>query len=144
MRKRRHRHELYRFYDSQGILLYVGITNSVRNRTSQHRYTQPWWDLVSQMTVERFATRAESEIAERVAIRDEDPLFNSARYDPEDLMHKGFKPIVSTCWVCQQPVVEELDDEYDEEVLTRDHLACNEAIVNAFRSGKKHAMEGGL
>ena len=42
MRSRRADHSLYRFYDSEGNLLYVGITGSVKYRTEQHRATQPW------------------------------------------------------------------------------------------------------
>lgn len=128
---------LYRFYDVQGYLLYVGITNSLEGRTSNHRSTKPWWGLVATMTVERFPSRAEAEIAERVAIRDELPAFNVQRFDPGYLARHGFKPVVSVCWVCQQPVVEQLDDEYDPEVLTRDHMACSDAVVHAYEQGMK-------
>lgn len=139
----RNRHELYRFFDSQETLLYVGITGSVRLRTNQHRRTQPWWDLVATMTVERFPSRAESEMAERVAIRDEDPVFNSARYHPDSLTRTGLRPVVNDCWVCGQPVVEGLDDEYDEEVLSRDHAACSDTIIDVFRRGVDHGRAGG-
>lgn len=140
MRNRRARHELYRFYGTQGELLYVGITGSVQQRTSKHRVTQPWWDLVATMTVQRFETRAESVLAERVAIRDEDPIFNISRPAPH--AHAGFTPAINLCWVCREPVVEQLGDEYDDEVLTRDHVPCSEAVVEAYRRGRSDAQAG--
>lgn len=68
---------LYRAFDSQGDLLYVGITFSVGNRMSGHAKTSEWWDFFSYMTVERnFSTREELVDAEERAILMERPRFN--------------------------------------------------------------------
>ena len=141
MRGRRARHELYRFYDASGDLLYVGITGSVRLRTSRHRTTQPWWDLVATMTVQRFETRAESEIAERIAIRDEDPVFNGTRASFRSLVETGADVAINICWVCREPVASVFYDEDETPML--EHQPCNAAVSGAYRSGTNAWKFGG-
>lgn len=133
------RHELYRFYDVQGELLYVGITGNIQNRMGQHRATQAWWDLVGTMTVQRFDSRKESEIAERTAIRDESPIFNTARHSPSSLIGVGLRPSITACWVCKEPVVDQFDDT---STPMRDHIACNESVVSAYEHGRRLAVPG--
>src|SRR5206468_10392091 len=36
-------HVLYRLYDEEGVLLYVGITNAINTRFKTHAGSQPWW-----------------------------------------------------------------------------------------------------
>lgn len=67
---------LYRFYDSEGALLYVGITEAGAMRWNQHRKSKHWWSDVASTTVEHFATRAEALEVERRAIIAEKPLHN--------------------------------------------------------------------
>lgn len=125
---------LYRFYDSEDQLLYVGITHSLDRRTASHRARSAFWDLVAVMAVERFPDRLEAEAAERIAIRDEDPIFNSARYAP--IGGRDWSPWVSACNVCNGPVVERLEAGDDPENLVAAHDACITATVNAYRRGK--------
>lgn len=73
------RQVLYRFYDGDGALLYVGITGHLPTRLEQHRREKPWWDSVATVTTESFADRSSVELAERAAIRAEQPLHNSVR-----------------------------------------------------------------
>lgn len=136
-------HCLYRFFDIDDNLLYVGITGNLEARTGHHRKHKAWWRLVATMTVERFDSLQQCEIAERTAIRDENPVFNIARHSPASLHSAHFQPVISTCHVCAEPVMEELWDGYDEEVLTNDHDACREAVINAFRRGMQHQKEKG-
>jgi DNA-binding XRE family transcriptional regulator len=67
---------LYRFFDAEDRLLYVGISDRPSDRMSGHRRAAAWWDEASRCVMERFDTRAEAERAEGEAIRSEDPLFN--------------------------------------------------------------------
>ena len=67
---------LYRFYDTLGQLLYVGITLDPAERFSAHAYSAPWWDRAVRITLERFATRFEASTAETVAINAEAPAYN--------------------------------------------------------------------
>lgn len=134
MRNRRAPHELYRFYDANGDLLYVGITGSVQIRMSQHRRTQPWWDLVATMTVQRFDSRRDSEIAERVAIRDEDPMFNGSRPGLDTLVAPAVQVSIVICWVCHEPVASTFCDDEDG-APALEHEPCNDAVSRAYSSG---------
>lgn len=69
-------HTLYRFWDGDGVLLYVGITDVPGARFKQHAKSKDWWWRVAQVTVEHFESRAELELAEVAAIQSEKPLHN--------------------------------------------------------------------
>jgi len=75
-RGRTEEHLLYRFFDAAGVLLYVGITDYLTNRFSQHSVVQPWWGDWATFHVTRYASRAEVKFAERIAIKLEKPLHN--------------------------------------------------------------------
>lgn len=68
--------QLYRHYSQQGDLLYVGISNNAVGRLSQHKHKAEWFDRIAMVTVQNFPTRRDALIAERNAIKDEDPEFN--------------------------------------------------------------------
>ncbi|WP_163168117.1 GIY-YIG nuclease family protein [Arthrobacter sp. Alg241-R88] len=70
---------VYRFYDSKGDLLYVGITGNLPTRTKAHEGSKPWWKEMSSMTVAHFETREEAREAEQVAIDSERPRYNQVR-----------------------------------------------------------------
>lgn len=67
---------LYRFYDADDQLLYVGISLNVFRRMAQHSERKTWWTAVARSTVEWHPTREAALEAERIAIRDEKPLHN--------------------------------------------------------------------
>jgi excinuclease UvrABC nuclease subunit len=69
---------LYRWFDKDGHLLYVGISVAIHNRVKQHQRTAEWVTEASFMTVEWFDTRYEVERAEKKAIEMESPLHNKA------------------------------------------------------------------
>lgn len=73
---------LYRYYDAQHRLLYVGITCRGAKRAAEHAKTQPWWPRQVWMRSEHFDTWAEAEEAERVAIKEENPECNDQRWEP--------------------------------------------------------------
>lgn len=68
--------DLYRFFDSAGQLLYVGISLSAAARASQHRAEKPWWGDVARMDVEHYDNRTDAARAELTAIKTERPLHN--------------------------------------------------------------------
>lgn len=68
--------QLYRHFDDTGRLLYVGISITALKRTMQHRGKSHWFREVCTITIEHFATRAQAEAAEIVAIQTEKPLHN--------------------------------------------------------------------
>lgn len=69
-------HVLYRFFNTAGVLLYVGITNSVWRRIASHEAVQPWWAEVASATMEHHPDRKSLTHAERAAIKSEHPLYN--------------------------------------------------------------------
>lgn len=73
--------QLYRHFDKDGDLLYVGISLSAIDRSKQHRTGSEWWPEVASITVENFASRAAAERAERKAIASERPIHNKMHAD---------------------------------------------------------------
>jgi hypothetical protein len=69
-------HALYRFYDRDGALLYVGISVNAPGRFAQHRHDKPWWADVARIDIEPHRGRDEVLAAERAAIRAEAPRYN--------------------------------------------------------------------
>ena len=96
--------EMYRFYDSDGSLLYLGISLDALRRVDQ---------LVARMEVEHFpagVSRRDMERAEAAAIRLEHPRFNIAhrprpskrrtRREPARLCAIGEEVFVGGRWLC--------------------------------------------
>jgi predicted GIY-YIG superfamily endonuclease len=70
-------YSLYRVYDSDGVLLYIGKTWNMENRMNDHSRHSKWWNEFSTMTVERnFYDYDSLTKAETMAIRDEQPKYN--------------------------------------------------------------------
>lgn len=67
---------LYRLYDVNNGLLYVGISANPDVRWGQHSQTKPWWSEVADRKVEWHQMRADAAEAERVAIKAERPVWN--------------------------------------------------------------------
>jgi len=71
---------LYRHFDANGVLLYVGCTINMPRRTYEHTSFSPWKDRISRTETTEFDTHAEALKAEKKAIQSENPLFNTIRY----------------------------------------------------------------
>lgn len=67
---------LYRYFDSDGQLLYVGITGDNTKRQSQHRRNSFWFGEIASATFEHFDDRISALEAEATAIQEEKPKFN--------------------------------------------------------------------
>lgn len=75
---------LYRYFDHDGVLLYIGITVNASARKSAHATSDSsnlstrWWKLrdPSRDVAQTYRSRVEVELAEAVAIRGERPKFN--------------------------------------------------------------------
>lgn len=68
--------QLYRHFDAEGRLLYVGISLSVVHRLQQHLAGSSWAHEITRVEVAKYATRGEALAAERAAIETEKPLHN--------------------------------------------------------------------
>ena|SRR5688572_11108844 len=70
------KHQLYRHFDCDGTLLYVGISMRALVRLASHKATSEWFGDISRVQIETFPSRQEAEEAERNAIETENPVFN--------------------------------------------------------------------
>jgi hypothetical protein len=68
--------DLYRHFDSEGCLLYVGISLSAIARLAAHRVRSSWFNRIARVEIKRFPSREDAEAAELEAIRTEKPLHN--------------------------------------------------------------------
>src|SRR5262245_40711005 len=67
---------LYRWWSSDGCLLYVGQSVRLWSRVSQRRHGSRFFMEAAAMTLERLPTRAALDEAERLAIQAEHPVYN--------------------------------------------------------------------
>ncbi len=70
---------LYRFFDAQDRLLYVGISNNFFGRVGQHKTDKDWFHEIAYSTFEHFPNRGAVERAETKAILSENPLYNKLK-----------------------------------------------------------------
>jgi hypothetical protein len=72
---------LYRHYDADGVLLYVGMADQPEVRERQHDYMSVWHRFSAHMSTAEHPTRKAALVAEQAAIKSERPLFNLACAD---------------------------------------------------------------
>ena len=70
---------VYRFYDAEGELLYVGETGNLPRRVVQHGANAPWFGQVSRIMVDWHPSKAAALAAEAEAILRLQPKVNVAR-----------------------------------------------------------------
>lgn len=70
------RHYLYRVFDADGSLLYVGISADPDARIESHRRSKPWWPEVASATLEEYPSGDAVAAAEALAIATEQPRYN--------------------------------------------------------------------
>lgn len=70
---------LYRHFDKDGALLYVGVSLSTLQRLADHKDCSSWFDDIARVHIERFSRREMALAAEREAIAKENPRFNIMR-----------------------------------------------------------------
>ena len=70
---------LYRYFDADNRLLYVGISDSWSRRAEQHKRQSHWFPQMVRLETEWHEDRAAACAAETKAIRTESPLHNGRR-----------------------------------------------------------------
>ena len=74
--------QLYRLFDANGELLYIGISYSAIARFAQHKVDKPWIGDVCRIEIETHdVSRSEIAHMERAAIAAENPRYNVVRRD---------------------------------------------------------------
>jgi predicted GIY-YIG superfamily endonuclease len=135
--KARQHHILYRFYDDEDSLLYVGITTNPGRRFEKHDYEKSWWGSVARIDVEHFADRESLLAAERAAVKNEKPVHNIRMAD---------RPLalIWRCSVCDKEVADGdgwLAARYDEFGEVRDARKAWEQRIEATYDGFYPASE---
>lgn len=96
--------ELYRHFDGEGRLLYVGVSLSTLARLCQHRRSG-WFKEIVTVRIERYETRRAATQAEREAIKRENPVWNVASAQtplpPEQLVDESLQAPSVRCDACQ-------------------------------------------
>lgn len=69
---------VYRYYDSDGRLLYIGVTKNLIGRQEDHNQTRPWWPEVASASFIHFDTRQEALDHETAMIGIQWPKYNKA------------------------------------------------------------------
>jgi predicted GIY-YIG superfamily endonuclease len=67
---------VYRLYDKDDVLLYVGITSNLDQRFSAHAAGKAWWPDVTRREIAWCSSRIEAEATEVLAIGSEKPRHN--------------------------------------------------------------------
>lgn len=67
---------VYRYYDRDGLLIYVGITSRGARRNYEHNTSKDWWPYVARQEVDHYETRALALRHERSLIIRHRPPFN--------------------------------------------------------------------
>jgi predicted GIY-YIG superfamily endonuclease len=67
---------VYRCYNAEGVLLYVGVTDDIRQRITHHRTNAPWFGGVSRLGCEVYTERDAAYAREGALIREALPPGN--------------------------------------------------------------------
>ena len=69
-------HVVYRFYDADDVLLYVGMTSNFKSRHDSHEERSPWYRFAVRHTVEPAESEEDARAAETTVIKAQWPIFN--------------------------------------------------------------------
>jgi len=72
-------HFVYKQYDEQNQLLYVGCTSAPRVRMALHRNNSPWFSKIDRVEIKAFTSKLEAVSEETRSIVKDQPKFNIAK-----------------------------------------------------------------
>lgn len=81
---------VYRLYDADGVLLYIGMTRNPKQRWKDHRKEMLWWPEVTEKKLTWYDTRWAAWDAELTAIPSESPRYNLGSERP--VLPSGIPP----------------------------------------------------
>src|SRR3990172_1752243 len=67
---------LYRHFDRDGKLLYIGVSLSVIGRLGCHKQNSHWFKKIAHIDIDQYSSKEAALIAEKLAIKKENPLHN--------------------------------------------------------------------
>lgn len=83
---------LYRIYNADDELLYVGATTNPAQRVQSHDEMQSWWSEAVTIKMEHYRSQEELGAAEIAAIRAEGPRYNLSYAQPPVWSRKSRRP----------------------------------------------------
>jgi predicted GIY-YIG superfamily endonuclease len=89
---------LYRLYDSEDRLMYLGITMNPKRRFQQHGADKFWWHLVVRHEIEWHANRVLAAEAEHAAILSEKPVHDASYRFATGLKYAYVNPPSDPYW----------------------------------------------
>lgn len=100
--------DLYRFYNADDQLLYLGISLSAAQRAAQHRDEKSWWPEVVRMDVEHLPVDRRGALeVERGAIQRERPIHNVIWNESPPLQRSYSERLEWRCSICRSPIDDE-------------------------------------
>lgn len=146
--------DLYRHFDADGRLLYVGISLSTVARLTQHRASSHWFQKIARVEIEKHPSRRAALEAEKQAILSERPICNVllneaatrnasnakkrlANHVPVNEWVKwvAYHPMYAICW-CDDGIDDAPEGEDVESYL------CSEQIVYGIVGKSSVAVKG--
>lgn len=87
--------QVYRCFNKEGDLLYIGCSSNFVARLADHKRISVWFEVLARVDVSERMPREQALVAEKMAIIQEGPRFNSVRGNdltktPWDMNAKGF------------------------------------------------------
>jgi excinuclease UvrABC nuclease subunit len=107
------RTELYRHYDADDQLLYIGVSSNTKTRLTQH--PGRWRKTVARTEITEFNDRLEAAAAEAEAIRTEKPKFNIThlpqcdRHGQHTMTNKQYREAIRKLGMTQAQAAKFLD-----------------------------------
>lgn len=86
---------VYQYFDSDGVLLYVGVTGRRSTRQSEHRADKEWWRFVARQEIEHYHSRSDALGRESSLISSLCPPFNTA-HNPHLTTRDAYLAMVAT------------------------------------------------
>lgn len=86
---------VYKYFDANGVLIYVGITSAGLERNRQHNSSKEWWPFVSSQDVEHFDARSNALIREEGLIKKHCPPFNTQHNPQQDEIKAAYLALVN-------------------------------------------------
>lgn len=130
--------QLYRWWNKDGELLYVGISYSAMARASQHKSNSGWYLEATSCTIENFDSRESLENAERIAVKSELPKYNKIYTQWRNNIHiqqetpsKNKQLTVEDALSCIAEVNERICVGYLERIIS----TKNDSILSTFNIG---------